>query len=414
MIAVSRAFFYFCSMKRILPILLVLALAAGCRRPVLESGNWNPRVRQAIEQMITLYGKDAKGYDPSCKPYAVFDYDNTTVINDIAQTLLVYQIENLAFAFTPETIREVLTVGLDGWDTVYPGGLTPQRLVDDLVRDYTELYPLRNDPESYRGLAAYKDFRAKLWYLSYHSGDAHPGSEFSCVWIATLLDGMNYPEVTKLTRASVDHWMKEPQMYRENWVSPDGKVSVQIPKGLTLTPEIKELYRGLRDNGFDVYICSASVETIVEAMACDPSYGIGLDPACVFGIRLRPTPAGTVHAVADSSYAQPYREGKVRCILENIAPLHGGRGPALVAGDSNGDFAMLTSFKDLKVGLIVNCLGSGAIGGLTAGAAGKQADVRLKGRETPLYVVQGRDPSAFGFIPHWESAPVPLLPEGRE
>ena len=108
------------------------------------------------------------------------------------------------------------------------------------------------------------------------------------------------------------------------------------------------------------------------------------------------------------------RRQEVRCILENIAPLHGGRGPALVAGDSNGDFAMLTSFKDLKVGLIVNCLGSGAIGGLTAGAAGKQADVRLKGRETPLYVVQGRDPSAFGFIPHWESAPVPLLPEGRE
>ena len=401
-------------MKRILLFLLLTALAAGCRRPVLEDGNWNPRVREALEQLIATCGKDAPGYDPACKPYAVFDYDNTTIINDIAQTLLVYQIENLSFAFAPEDFRSVLTVGLEGWDTVYPGGVTPQGLVDDLVRDYAELYPLREDPAAFHALDAYKDFRAKLWYLSYNSGDAHPGSEFSCVWIATLLDGMDEAKVTSLTRESVNHWMEEPQMYRQDWTSPDGKVSVRVPKGLTLTPEMKGLYKALRDNGFDVYICSASVEAVVEAMACDPAYGIGLDPENVFGIRLRPTPDGTVHAVADSSYAQPYREGKVRCILENMAPVHNGRGPVLVAGDSNGDYAMLTSFKDLKVGLIVNCHGSGGIGGLTAAAAGKTPDVTLRGRETPLYVVQGRDPSEPGFIPDWESVPVPLLPEGSE
>ena len=103
-------------MKRILLFLLLTALAAGCRRPVLEDGNWNPRVREALEQLIATCGKDAPGYDPACKPYAVFDYDNTTIINDIAQTLLVYQIENLSFAFAPEDFRSVLTVGLEGWD----------------------------------------------------------------------------------------------------------------------------------------------------------------------------------------------------------------------------------------------------------------------------------------------------------
>jgi hypothetical protein len=58
---------------------------------------------------------------------------------------------------------------------------------------------------------------------------------------------------------------------------------------------------------------------------------------------------------------QPFREGKVACIDRFIAPLYGGKQPVLVAGDSNGDVAMLTSYPEMKIGLIMDCGRSGEI-----------------------------------------------------
>ena len=385
----------------------VIMLAAGCsKRPVLEPYNWNPRVHYALTELLTDYGNKSKAYDPQCRPYAVFDFDNTTIIDDIAQTLLVYQIENLSFSIAPEDMFEVLTRGVSDQDRDFGNGWTPRILAEDLSKDYAVLYPLREDPAAMRGTDEYKDFRAKLWFLSSNIDMTDPDSPFGCIWITTLLDGMTDQEVRELTRASVDCWMEQGSMWRETWTTPDGQIEVNVPKGIGLTQEMKSLYHALQRYGFDVYICSASLESVVEAMACDPVYGLGIDEDHVFGIRLAPTPDGRLKAIGDSTYAQTYREGKVQCIKDLIAKDHGGRGPALVAGDSNGDFAMLTSFPDLKVGLIVNCLRTGAIGGMTAASIGNVPDLSLKERHNPLYVVQGRDPELLQFIPSWDSIPV--------
>ena len=397
-------------MKRylgILTTLVILFAAAGCsKKPLLEQYNWNPRVHYALTELLTDYGNKSKSYDPDCRPYAVFDYDNTTIIDDIAQTLLVYQIENLAFQIRPEDLFEVLTRGIKDLDMGFGNGWTPRILAEDLCGDYDVLYPLREDLGRMRGTEEYKDFRAKLWYLSSNIDLAEPDSPFGCIWITTLLDGMTDQEVRNLTRTSVSYWVQQGSMWRETWTTPDGQIEVNVPKGIGLTTEMKSLYNALQRNGFDVYICSASLESVVEAMACDPAYGLGVDEDHVFGIRLAQTPDGRLKAIGDSTYAQTYREGKVQCIKDLIAKDHGGRGPALVAGDSNGDFAMLTAFPDLKVGLIINCLRSGAIGGMTAASIGNVPDLSLKERKTPLYVVQGRDPELLQFIPSWDSIPV--------
>ena len=201
-------------------------------------------------------------------------------------------------------------------------------------------------------------------------------------------------------------------MWMEAWDSPDGQVSVQVPKGMAITPEMKELYAALREAGFDVYICSASYEEMVEAVACNEKYGLNLPKENVFGIRLEPGSDECIHAVGAKGYPQPYHQGKVDCIKEYIASSHGGRGPALVAGDSNGDYAMLTSFPDMKRGLIVNCLRKGDIAGLTASAIADTSAIDLKFRTVPLYVVQGRNPDSLCFIPSPESLPVKVI-EGR-
>ena len=398
-------------MKKTVLCLLVLLAAACSRKPVLEPYNWNPRVYYALTELLTEYGNKSKSYDPDCRPYAVFDYDNTTIIDDIAQTLLVYQIENLAFEFTPAECFDVLTRGVEDLDTDFGGGWTPRILAEDLSDDYAVLDSLRDDPDVLYGSDEYRDFRAKLWYLSSNIDQTDPDSPFGCIWITTLLDGMTDGQVRSLTRESVAYWMEQESMWHETWTTPDGEISVNVPKGIGLTPEMRNLYRTLEANGFDVYVCSASLESVVEAMACDPAYGLGLDEEQVYGIRLAPTADGRLRAVGDSTYVQTYREGKVACIQEFIAPSHGGNGPALVAGDSNGDFAMLTSFPDLKVGLIVNCLRTGAIAGMTAASIGSVPDLGLKERQTPLYVVQGRDPELLQFIPSWDSIPVETYSE---
>lgn len=398
-------------MKKTVLCLLVLLAAACSRKPVLEPYNWNPRVYYALTELLTEYGNKSKSYDPDCRPYAVFDYDNTTIIDDIAQTLLVYQIENLAFEFTPAECFDVLTRGVEDLNTDFGGGWTPRILAEDLSDDYAVLDSLRDDPDVLYGSDEYRDFRAKLWYLSSNIDQTDPDSPFGCIWITTLLDGMTDGQVRNLTRESVAYWMEQESMWHETWTTPDGEISVNVPKGIGLTPEMRNLYRTLEANGFDVYVCSASLESVVEAMACDPAYGLGLDEEQVYGIRLAPTADGRLRAVGDSTYVQTYREGKVACIQEFIAPSHGGNGPALVAGDSNGDFAMLTSFPDLKVGLIVNCLRTGAIAGMTAASIGSVPDLGLKERQTPLYVVQGRDPELLQFIPSWDSIPVETYSE---
>ena len=56
-----------------------------------------------------------------------------------------------------------------------------------------------------------------------------------------------------------------------------GKITTSFKTGFAITNEMKDLYHCLMANGFDVYICSASLKEIVEAVATDPKYGLNLD-----------------------------------------------------------------------------------------------------------------------------------------
>ncbi|MBO4671366.1 MAG: haloacid dehalogenase-like hydrolase [Bacteroidales bacterium] len=395
----------------LLPLMALGLACASCSQsaPLLEQGNWNPRVHEALCVLLNDYGSSSDAYNPDCKPYAVFDFDNTTAINDIANTLLCWQIDNLVFKIRPEDWFATLTAGLPDLDADYGSGNTPRSLAADIAADYAALHGY-GDLSDMHASEAWLDFRAKLWYFYVNSDISAPDSPLQCEWITRLQAGMTAAEITDFTRRAADEAMQEKVMWEEEWRSPDGKVFVNVVKGLAISPEIKNLYAALRRCGFDVYICSASLETVVEALACEPRYGLDMDPEHVWGFHMSSDSEGRLVPVAEEGYVQPYRGGKVECIRRFIAQVHGGNGPALVAGDSNGDFKMLTSFPDLKLGLIVDCLNDGDIGALTAEARRDSSEVCLKDRTTPLYVVQGRKPSALSFIPADASEEVPLRP----
>ena len=376
-------------------IATAILLAAGCssyQKP--ERGNWSPEVYDALSGLIKEYGSSSAGYDPQCRPYAVFDYDNTTVLGDVSYNLVYYMLDNMAFGFSPDEAESVFCSVISDPDMLIPvagDSVTVRSMARRFAGDYAAL----NGKEDFRDMPEFEDMRATFWNMALGI-DNTVDYGTSCLWFETLFEGYGKDEIRELSRKAASEACEARDFHDEVWDCGDLKATVS--KGLFLTPELRNLYATLSAEGIDVYICSASMEEVVEGMACDPAFGLGIDEDHVFGLRLLSGEDGDIEMVFDPDYPQSYKEGKTRLIRELIAPAHGGRGPVLVAGDSNGDFSMLTSFPDLKVGLIFDCGNGGNIGELAETA--RKDDLSFRGHvrnNTTKYVLQPRDLSVPGL-----------------
>lgn len=354
---------------------LFLFLSCG-ETEVLPKEGWTDEAHAALEELITECGRN--GNDRDCRPYAVFDFDNTTIVNDISMTLMIWQAENMRYAFSPDEAFDAFTAWIPDLDQVLEGPeMTAREIAGDMVKDYRSVRTMMEEGmslEDIRQEDAWKDFRAKL--LALNEGIENSCSyETWCLWMPALFTGMSYAELQEATRESVDCWLGTGKIWNETWTSPDGKVSTAVRKGLVIPERSKNLYKALKDNGIEVYVCSASLEVIVEVLACGDRYGLGLEPENVFGIRL--ADKEKVGGRFEDGYPGTFLEGKVECIRRFIAPLHGGQDPVLVAGDSSGDYAMLTSFGGMKAGLIIDC-----------GKGGKIGELVRKAEDDSRYIVQ--------------------------
>ena len=416
--------------RSLLRLTLVLALLPGCSRP-LPRAHWEKDTWKALSALIRTEGRKDAVADPADRPYAVFDFDNTTILGDVELNLFAWQISQLRYRISPEDMEAVLLgcVPDPGLPLQLEGlspGVTARMLAADICDDYRILYDdyiaRYADPsarEAGKALAkvtrsrAFKDFRAKMWALS-AGVEATFDAETGLLWPLRLFSGMTRAEIRELTRAATASQMRKGRIRLEKWESPDmglaGRVRVVREDGLAVAREMKDLYNALMDYGFDVYICSGSMEEVVETMAGDPQYGFRIPPEQVFGVRVAGADSVRMTDVRfDRNAIQPWQEGKVLAIRRYIAPAHGDRGPALVAGDSNGDFDMLTGFPDLRIGLIVNCLRGGPIAELTeyalTGNRSAEDPIPVGGPGTE-YLLQGRDPGRGRFIREKGSKPV--------
>mgnify|MGYP003292124785 CR=1 FL=1 len=391
-------------MRKIISVFIAAATVLSCRSEVpLAQGDWTPDAHAKISAMLKDCGKASRGYDASAKPYAVFDFDNTSIINDVEISLVNFQILNLRYKLTPDNIYESLTDCLSDIDIPICGNLTARMFAEDITADYRYLYEQYisryDDPHTPEAQVAlseikktdeYKDFAAKSVLFYPYISNAYDYAT-DCLWILKGLNGMTQEEIAELTKESCRYFTAMDGVSEVVWESPDmgccGKVSGTHFEGIGISNEMKDLYKTLRANGIDVYIVSASLETIVEAMACGPEFGFDMERDKVFGLRMKETADGRFSADYDDSYIQTFKEGKTGAIKAYIAPSHGGRGPCLVAGDSNGDYNMLTDFDDMKVGLIINCGNGGNIGALAASG-------------DPKIAVQERDLARGRFVAH--------------
>ncbi|MFD1260795.1 haloacid dehalogenase-like hydrolase [Entomomonas asaccharolytica] len=339
--------------------------------PQLIKGNWDSFNRDQLNKLIATYGKTSPTYDTNNPPYAVFDWDNTSVFLDIQEALLVYQIENLYFKMTPETLNKVLRMNVPSDNfTAEDNNLAGKPvnidlIAQDIVNNYTWIYNNFDQMKGKKSLAdikktdQYKEFSSKLRYLYTAIGNSFDAS-LSYPWVTYLFTGLTEHDVAKLTSATVD-WQATQPIEDVTWTSPAiaskaGQVSTVWHNGLRLVPEMQDLYHKLREAGIDVWVCSASFIDVIKEISSNPKFGYNNQASKVIAMELERDANGVIQPEFRKGFNQTQGPGKTLEIKRLIAPKYNNKGPILVAGDSEGDQNMAQDFADTKIVIIVNRL----------------------------------------------------------
>lgn len=373
---------------------------------VLDPAKWSARNHAVLSRFIARHGAAARAKKTG-RPYAVFDWDNTAIMNDTEEALFMHQINTLSFKLSPkefgDIVRQNVPAGPFTADYKNSEGrvVTLEDIAADLDADYAWLHANYiaikggRTIESIRETPQFLDFRAKLYYAYEAVNDTH-GVNVGYPWVVYFLANMTVDEVTALTEQSNDLNLGA-GLVRTTYTSPaatpgrSGVVSVKHFHGLRLTTEIASLMSALRANGIDVYVCTASLEHVVGVFASLPKYGFHVPRANVLGLRMEEQ-GGVLVNQYRKDWPLTWGPGKSAVIRRELVQRKG-YGPVFVAGDSDGDYDMLRDFEDTKLGLIVNRLKKGKIGELSQLAA---ASVNAS---EPRYLLQGRQESSGNWLP---------------
>lgn len=382
----------------------------------LTSENWQENTKNTLNEFLQTYGKNSANYSKENRPYAVFDFDNTTSIMDIEEQLAIWQIDHLAFAVTPEQLSEVLKTGIpqDRLTATYganAGEGTQIKIIDvidDAVAAYTKLYNASyvsttssQLPNNIKNSDDFKEFSSKMRWL-YDAISENMDTSISYPWITYWFTGMTPDEVYNLAYAC-DTYYSNPQQGQTwtkgsyngptNYKSKAGSVNISYNLGLTVSPEIKELYSALDKNGIDTWINSASQIDVVRA-AVDFFQVPGVDGIVAMTNKLDDN-GRYINEYNYDLHAQTQGVGKSLTIDKVIAPKYNGHGPIFTAMDSQGDFNFCTEYKDTKAVLILNRIRTDDAA-ICAGIAQYQEQNNIGLKEANLtgntkYLLQGRN-----------------------
>ncbi len=359
----------------VLVLMLALAgtvLAAG--KPVLlESSNWDPVVKKTLNEAMTIYGKAGADYDPSIRPYAVFDFDNTVSILDVEEQLAIYQLETLSFAIPADKMYEVLVTGIPNPDAALGGDygtLTVAQVAKDAAAAYTKLCAkgwvkadnyTKSGKRPWLATADWQEFATKARWLYTAIGDSMDVS-VSYPWITYWFTGMTPARVYDMALTAFTGYAeqsKKADFWKKcSWTSPKdykgavaGQLSVSFNQGITVSPELRELFAALEANGIDAWICSASYTDVINAAV--KAFNIpGVDG--VVAMANKKVNGVYVNEYDYDFHAQTQGPGKAETLDKLVRPLYRNAGPMLVAFDSQGDFNFCTVYRDTVVGLGLN------------------------------------------------------------
>ena len=401
-------------------IVLFILLFFGCNKDAdndsvensLDKLNWSERNYEVLNQFIADYGLGGKYYNSKETPYVVLDWDQTCAHLDVEEALLHYQLTHLRFKLNKEQFAGLLNDEIKGVTQLPEAfhNIALRDINDDLIEEYNYLY------DHYSGLGGtlslqeiqatpqYQDFIAKLPFLydGYCSVD-EIGAEYGYPWVLYLLAGHTIAEVKALAKEAISYELAN-SLSKQVWSTPAqfpthaGNVSYSFKTGLRVLPEIQNLIETFTRRGIEVFIVSASYKPVVEVFAALGNFGYQVPADHVIGMELAINGEGVILPQYKSDWVKTFRAGKVEAINRIIKQQLGKTGdPLFAAGDSDGDYEMLTQFQGLKLSLIWNRLKGGDIGKLC-----KQAVEEIESK-TPRYILQGRNENIGMAIPSSET-----------
>jgi hypothetical protein len=318
---------------------------------------WTAANRARLNKLLGDRGVASATFDPTKRPVAAFDWDNTIVKNDVGDATFFWMLKHdkirqpagndwgttsAALTVAAKTALNAACDGLAAAGDPLPTS-TSTTCTDEIFAIYDGL-------KTTGGAAAWNPAYATTTTIN-----------FSYAWVAQLTAGSTPDEARGYARAA----------YAENIGAPIGATqTVGTNTGLAgyvrAYEQIADLIGAFQDNGFDVWVTTASPQLFVDAIS---SESVGVAPNHVLGIRSVVTNGvittglqgcGTVADSANSLIT--FDEGK-RCwinkvVFEQPAASQSPTNPdatqrqVFSAGDSDTDIAFLKDATELK--LVIN------------------------------------------------------------
>lgn len=380
--------------------------------PAPDQLNWSDTNHKLLKQFVNDYGIYGKFYNSDQPPYVVLDWDQTSAFLDVEEALLHHQLSNLKFKMTKAQFSGMLLDSINGTTTLTIGdqNILLSAMNQDLISDYSYLF------DHYSGLNGtmtleeiqltpyYRDFTVKLPLL--YAGYCETpgiGAEYGYPWVLFLLSGHTIDEVKSIANEAISIelgnklgkiTLESPADFPTNV----GPLSYTYRSGLRILPEMQNLIAAFNDNGFAVFIVSASYKPVVEAFSGIKSFGYNVPAENVIAMELSTDTNGVILPRYKEGWVKTLRQGKVDAIEQLIKTRNNmNYDPLFAAGDSDGDYEMLSAFPGMKLSLIWNRVKGGDIGKLS-----KQAADQMNS-PSPRFILQGRNENTGMAIPFSET-----------
>lgn len=378
----------------------------------LDRLNWSEKNFVVLNNLINDYGIGGKYYDKNKAPYVILDWDQTCAHFDVEEALMRYQMFHLRYKMTKEQFRSLLKENINGVTQLTEDfqNIVLADINQDLANDYDFLFDNFSglngtmSLEEIQATAQFNDFVAKLPFL-YDAYCSIPeiGDDYAYPWVLYLFAGQTIDEVKAMAREAISYELgnrlgKESLQSPANFETKAGIVNYSYRSGLRVFPEIQNLISTFKGHGIDVFIVSASYKPVVEVFSGVDAFGYNVPSEKVIAMELATTNDGIILPEYKAGWVKTFGQGKVEAINRAIKTKLGKNwDPIFSAGDSDGDYEMLTEFPDMKVSLIWNRVKGGKIGELCKLAVDEMNSA------TPRYILQGRDENTGVVLPCSES-----------
>ncbi|GAB4288148.1 MAG: hypothetical protein Kow0090_00240 [Myxococcota bacterium] len=231
--------------------------------------HWAGQNREILDEFIVERGRFGKRYDPDNPPKAVFDCDNTVILNDVGDAMVFWMLENEKilqppkgnWRMTNKFLKESAVEKLNGLSRGADEG-EPLPTASDL-RLAKEILSIYYTGKTSDGEEAFSSYNPQIMNPSYALG-------------AQLEAGYTPDEIRGFARSAAEEYLKAPLNAEKTIGGMRG-----LPGCLRIYRQMQDLIGTLLENGFEVWMLSASPQFVVEVYA----EMVGIRPERVIGIR---------------------------------------------------------------------------------------------------------------------------------